>query len=182
MKRTLFFAATALFLAACSNNQETANSANEATIDSMSQVLTRQHIIDSMNAVNATHSETSVNNTATETQGNGSSSYENNTSGSHAGHAGNDATVSNKAPGRTAAEIEAKRKADNRKKAKSAATGAVIGAGAGALGGAISGKNDHFKKENAAIGAGVGAAVGAGTGLLLQNRKLKKEREAAENK
>lgn len=181
MKKTLFFATTAMFLASCGSNQDMANNTNQAKVDSLSQVLVRQHIIDSMNAVNTPHSTTTVENSVLENRGNGAS-FENSSSGSHAAHANDAVPAANKVSGPTAAQIEAKRKADNRKKAKSAATGAVIGAGAGALGGAISGKNDHFKKENAAIGAGVGAAVGAGAGLLLQNHKLKKEREAAENK
>ena len=192
MKKALFFAATSLFFASCSNNQETTDSANQVTIDSMSQVLAREHIIDSMNAVNGENIAAPGETTVHVVQSNGTSSNERSRSTGRATQSNNQTPAGaapvavasqgagNTVTGPTAAEIEAKRKADNRKKAKSAATGALIGAGAGAAAGAVSGKNDHFKKENAVIGAGAGAVLGAGAGLLLQNRKLKKEREEEE--
>ncbi len=190
MKKVIFCAATAILFASCNNNGETADNANQAKIDSMSQELLRQHIVDSMNNAITAISASGMETVAPVMQGNGSSSNGPRRSGNHSTRSNSSASsgsapvgaaptaATNVPTGPTAAEIEAKRKADNRKKAKSAATGAVIGAGAGAIGGAISGKNEHFKKENAAIGAGVGAVVGAGAGLLLQKRKLKKESQS----
>jgi len=192
MKKVLFFAATAIFFASCSNNQETAE---KATIDSMSQELARQHIIDSMNAAGTANGAAPVETSTTIIQSRGSAPIErthssSRTTHSHSSSAGSTpvgaaptaaAPAANTATGPTAAEIEAQRKADNRKKAKSAAVGAAIGAGAGAIGGAVAGKNDHFKKEDAAIGAGVGAVLGAGAGLLLQKRKLKRERDSTQH-
>jgi hypothetical protein len=189
MKKVLLFAATAICFASCSNEQEKADMANQATIDSMSREITKQHIIDSMNAAYTGNGATGETDER-DVQSNGSTTvarspsigqaanYSSTTPEGAAPRVAGGSGANNKATGPTPAEIEAKRKADNRKKAKSAATGAVIGAGAGAIGGAISGKNDHFKRENAAIGAGFGAAVGAGAGLLLQKRKLKKEQDS----
>ena len=175
MRKTFFIAAaTSLFFASCGNNANKAE--DQRTIDSMSQALMRQHIIDSMNASTAE--------STTPARRSSGSSYEYSHSNTYTGHSApaSPAPVS-AAPaapaGPTYADYEAQRKADNKKRARSAATGALIGAGAGAVGGALSNKDPHFKRENAAIGAGVGAAVGAGAGLLLQNRKLKKERDTA---
>ena len=173
MKKTLFIAAAALVFAACGNSRQ-AEMENQRRADSMEQVLLRQHIIDSINAA-------TVESSAPAARSNGSS-YEYSRSNTYSGHSApaSPAPVS-AAPaapaGPTYADYEAQRKADNKKRARSAATGALIGAGAGAVGGALSNKDPHFKRENAAIGAGVGAAVGAGAGLLLQNRKLKKEKD-----
>ncbi len=196
MKKVLFFAASAIIFASC-GNQEATEQANQAKIDSMSQELARQHIIDSMNAaMTAGGGVVEIQNPPMQSSGSsyeprrsGSSRSSRNTQSNNSEPVGSapvsaaPSAVSNTPTGPTAAEIEAKRKADNRKKAKSAAVGAAVGAGAGAAAGAISGKNAHFKKENALIGAGVGAAVAAwcvrdaSAGLLLQNRKQKKERE-----
>jgi len=51
MKQAIFFAAAAILFTSC-GNQQSAEKTNQVRLDSMSQVLTRQHIIDSMNAVN----------------------------------------------------------------------------------------------------------------------------------
>ena len=179
MKKILIFAATTLFFASCNNNQETAD---KARIDSMSQELAKQHIIDSMNnaapVVGASPVETTVPVAPSHVSSSRSSSR-----GSHSNNSANsgNANVTSAAPvpantstGPTAAELAAKKKEENRKKLNSTASGAMIGAGAGAIVGAVAGKNDHFKKEDALIGGGVGAVVGAGTGYLLQKRKLKK--------
>lgn len=179
MRTLSIVAATAIFFASCSSDKKADEMAAQAKIDSMSQALMRQHIIDSINNANLTVEEP-----APAAKSSSGSSYHRSSAGNRSGYyntpAPAAAPVAAPAPGMTAAEYEAQRKAENRKKAKSAAIGAAIGAGAGAIGGAVSNKDPHFKKENAAIGAGVGAAVGAGAGLLLQNRKLKKERDTTQ--
>ncbi len=189
MKRILFFAATAIIFASCSNSQETADKSNQAKMDSMSQELTRQHIIDSMNSASAavvgaspveTNGSAAQSHSGSASSGRSHSSGQSTHSGSSASSGGGSvasvpAATSNSPTGPTAAEIAAKKKADHKKELNSAAAGAMIGAGAGAIVGAVAGKNDHFKKEDALIGGGVGAVVGAGTGLLLQKRKLKRD-------
>jgi hypothetical protein len=171
MKKTIILAAATLVFASCGNNGT--KSEDERALDSMSQVLMRQHIIDSMNEASA------ASHNPPEASGGGS--YSHSESHTYSGHSAASAAAAPNAPsGPTYADYEAQRKADKRKKARSAAIGAGVGAGVGALGGALSNKDPHFKKENAAIGAGVGAALGAGAALLLQNRKLKRERDTAQ--
>lgn len=174
MKTKLILAASVLIFASCNNNNAS-NTNEQRTIDSLSQALMRQHIIDSMNA--ATVESTPP---AAPVSRRSSSSYGHSQSNTYSGNAPASPAAAPATPsGPTYADYESQRKAENRKKAKSAAIGAAVGAGAGAVGGALSNKDPHFKKENAAIGAGVGAALGAGAGLLIQNRKLKKEKDTA---
>jgi hypothetical protein len=192
MKKVLLFASAAIFFASCGNNQETAD---KAKMDAMSQELAKQRIIDSMNSANAAV----VGASAAETnvpakQGQGYSSNRTTHSSSHTSYTHNTppsgntgvntpptttttttTNTTNTVTGPTAEEIAAKKKADHKKELNSAAAGALIGAGAGAIGGALGGKNEHFKKEDAAIGGGIGAVVGAGAGLLLEKRKLKRQ-------
>ncbi len=184
MKKVLFFAVAAMFLASCSNNQETAD---KAKIDSMSQELARQHIIDSMNNVSAAVGASPVEMNVPSTQGRVPSSQGRSHSNTRANHAASTEpagasasnpvapAVANTATQPTAEELAAKKKANNKKLLNSTAAGAMIGAGAGAIGGAVAGKNDHFKKEDALIGGGLGAVLGAGTGYLLQKHKQKKD-------
>jgi hypothetical protein len=181
MKKVLFFAATAIFFASCSNNQETTDKANQAKIDSMSQAFMKQHIIDSMNNATTVNTAAAAA-TVPVRHSHKSSSYERDHTYSGAVPANNIEPVASAPPaaintvtGPTAEEIAAKKKADHKKELTRAAEGAAIGAGAGAIGGAIAGKNEHFKKQDAAIGAGLGAVVGAGAGLLLEKHKLKKD-------
>ena len=183
MKKISFFAAATILLASCGNNQQTAD---KAKIDSMSQALSRQHIIDSMNSATVVTTVAPIETTAPVIQSHTSSSNgrthsysggatRNNTAPAAAAPISAAPTVNNTATGPSAADLAAQKKADHKKELKSAAEGAMIGAGAGAIGGAVAGKNDKFKKQDAAIGGGIGAIVGAGAGLLLEKRKLKKD-------
>ena len=182
MKKISFFAAATILLASCGNNQQTAD---KAKIDSMSQALSRQHIIDSMNSATVVTTVAPIETTAPVIQSHTSSSNgrthsysggatRNNTAPAAAAPISAAPTVNNTATGPSAADLAAQKKADHTKELKSAAEGAMI-AGAGAIGGAVAGKNDKFKKQDAAIGGGIGAIVGAGAGLLLEKRKLKKD-------
>ena len=185
MKKVLFFAAISIFFASCGSNQQTTDQTSQARIDSMSQALTRQHIIDS---VNAASKMTSVPATPVPVRhGHASYSYEHNHAYTGNAPSNNSVTpapvpvtavapvVTNSAMPPSAADIAAQKKADHKKELKSATEGALIGAGAGAIGGAIAGKNKKYKEQDAAIGGGLGAVVGAGAGLLLEKRKLKRD-------
>ena len=189
MKKVLYFAAAALFLASC-GQKPTDNSA-QTRLDSMSQAMETQHIIDSTNAASAENSaapggrrvqETRTHESRTEEHTrsySGNAPVNNSTPAAQAPAPANypaPAPVVSNAPVQpSAADIAAQKKADHRQELNRAAEGALIGAGAGAIGGAIAGKNDKFKKQDAAIGGGLGAVVGAGAGLLLEKRKLKKD-------
>jgi hypothetical protein len=187
MKRVLFFAAIAI-LASCSNNQQPTDKTNQAKMDSMSQVLMRQHIIDSMNGANTAPTAPAAASPVTARHSHESHSYERSHSYTGNAPAGNTVSappptpitpaapaVSNTVRQPSAADLAAQKKAAHQKELKSAAEGALIGAGAGAIGGAVAGKNAKFKKQDAAIGGGVGAVLGAGAGLLLEKHKLKKD-------
>ncbi len=186
MKKVLFFAATAIIFASCSNNQGTSD---KAKIDSMSQELARQHIIDSMNSVSPVvgASPAEVAPAPAPAQHESAPSHSQRSHLHSAVGSGNASSggaapvntvapaVSNSSTQPTAEELAAKKKAANKKLVNSTAAGAMIGAGAGAIGGAVAGKNDHFKKEDAVIGGAAGAVVGGAAGYLLQKRKQKRD-------
>ena len=179
MKTVLYFAGAAIFLASCSNSQQSVDKASQARVDSMSQELMRQHIVDSMNSANAMPAAAPATTSAPARHSNGSYSqerthtYTGNTPASGGTAASQPAAVTPTGP--TAADIAAKKKADRNREITSSVEGGAIGAGAGAIGGAIAGKNDKFKKQDAAIGGGVGAVLGAGAGYLIERHKLKKD-------
>jgi hypothetical protein len=187
MKRVLNFAAIAIFFASCGSNQQTTDNTSQTRIDSMSQAMTRQHIIDSMSAAATVNTAPAA--AASMPARHIHESYSNEHGHSYNGNvpansgSTSDAVpvspaapaVTNTVAGPSAADLAAQKKADHEKELKSAAEGALIGAGAGAIGGAVAGKNKKFKEQDAAIGGGLGAAVGAGAGLLLEKRKLKKD-------
>jgi len=187
MKKILSFAAAAAIFASCGSNQQTADKASQTTIDSMSQALTRQHIIDSMNAANTVITVSGATQVVPERRSRESYSHERSHSYSGAAPANNGTSpapayvapaappVTNTVVQPTAADIAARKKADNKKELKSSLEGALIGGGAGAIGGAIAGKNKQFKEQDAAIGGGAGAILGAGAGYLIERHKLKKD-------
>ena len=187
MKSVLYFVVIGVFVASCGHTQQPTDNSSQAKIDSMSQALTRQHIIDSMNAANTASSTPAAAAPTYERRTHESSSYEHHTSR-------RDEPVNNAMPSEpvpvtpvapvvnnqvvappSAADIAAQKKADHQRELKSAAEGALIGAGAGAIGGAVAGKNKQFKEQDAAIGAGAGAILGAGAGLLIEKHKLKRD-------
>ncbi|RPD41738.1 glycine zipper domain-containing protein [Chitinophaga barathri] len=141
MKQLLAAVATSVVLFACQSRADNAaaiQSARKAAIDSMNTVnqvnIARQHVIDSMKAVNAKASR----------------------AGRNVSSGGNDvaaAPVNNT----TATPAPAKKKGWSH-----TAKGAVVGAGAGAITGAIVNK-DRLKGAaiGTIIGAGVGAGTGA---------------------
>ncbi len=173
MKTITYFAAAAIFLTACNGTSEQANN-SAARADSLAQVLQREHIIDSMNAVNTTANTSSGNVPSAHRK---STSYER--SNSYGGNipAANSATPppsAATAPVQPTPDPSIQRKANNKKVARASVVGGLIGAGAGAGIGALAGKNAQFKKEDAGIGAGAGAVLGAGAGYLIEKHKLKK--------
>ena len=187
MKKVLYFAAVALFLASC-GQKPTDNSA-QTRLDSMSQAMETQHVIDSTNAASAENSAAPAGTQVQERRTHESRSYEHGNSNSGNAPVNNLAAqapapanypapasvVSNAPVQPSAADLAAQKKANRKQELDRAAEGALIGAGAGAIGGAVAGKNDKFKKQDAAIGGGIGAVVGAGAGLLLEKRKLKRD-------
>jgi hypothetical protein len=185
MKTVFYFTATAIFFASCGSNQQTADKTSQTKIDSLSQALTRQHIIDSMNAAVAVPAAPAPVSVARHSHQSYSREHSHSYSGSQPANntapaayvpANTTAPAVTNAPMQpSAADIAAQKKADHKKELKSAGVGALIGAGAGAIGGAIAGKNEKFKKQDAAIGGGIGAVAGAGAGWLLEKRKLKRD-------
>ena len=172
------FAGTALF-ASCRSydpndadvvrNEGAAQTAQEATIDSLKLELVKQRIIDSMNnvavlssnsspAVAATRSTPVRRSTRARTRRASSSNYSSNS------YAGN--TYSQPAPTQTVyqpAPEPARRRGWSAK-----AKGAVIGAGTGAVSGAIINKRDRVK--GAIIGGVLGAGAGTGIGAIIDRK------------
>ncbi len=189
IKKISYSAAMAIFFVSCGNSQQNTDKSSQAKIDSMSQALMKQHLIDSMNSAATVTSVPAAETSAPVRRNHESYSNSNDHNRSYGGRAtvNNAVTpapvpvtysapvVNNTVISPSAEDLAAKKKADHKKELKSAAEGALIGAGAGAIGGAVVGKNDKFKKQDAAIGGGLGAVVGAGAGLLLEKRKLKKD-------
>ena len=156
-----------------------AQTAQEATIDSLKLELAKQRIVDSMNEVARLDKETTVAarssvartasaprvRTSTRTRRASSSNYSNN-SYAGSGAAGN--SYSQPAPVTQTVYEPAPAPVQQRRGWSAKAKGAVIGAGTGAVSGAVINKRDRVK--GAIIGGVLGAGVGTGVGAILDRK------------
>lgn len=177
------FAGTALF-ASCRSydpndadvvrNDGAAQTAQEATIDSLKLELAKQRIVDSMNEVARLDKEstvvasssartTSAPRARTRTRRASSSNYSGNS------YAANTYSQPTSQPVYTQPVYSQPAPAPAQKRGWSAkAKGAVIGAGTGAISGAVINKRDRVK--GGIIGGVLGAGVGTGIGAILDRK------------